>query len=153
MDPLRYLLHASVHERLTPDMLWDDFRMLLYMLPGEPIIIGNPLAAGLAIFWGIGVERVKGVIAIGKTQSGLTPPHIFSNSNPYTFMLSRKMGEFAPRPFSLTRLEKHPLGGDAAAMEALFNSSKEPHRYETAVSLTPELLLDRIKWVEENQLL
>jgi hypothetical protein len=150
MDPLRYLLHASVRERLTPDMLWDDFRMLLYMLPGEPIIIGNPLAAGLAILWGVGVERVKGVIAIGKAQAGLAPPNVFSNANPYTFMLSRRVGKLSPRSFSLTRLEKHPLGGDAAAMEALFNSSKEPHRFDTAVSLTPELLLDRIKWVEEK---
>ncbi len=149
LDPLRYLLHASVQEPLTPEMLCSDLNLLMQMLPNEPILVGNPLSAGLVLLWGIGVNRVKGVIAIGRAQSGLEAAHIFNNANPYTFMLSRKIANVAPRPLSFIRLEGHPLGGDEAAMEALFNSSKEPHRFETAVSLTPELLLDHLKWIEE----
>jgi hypothetical protein len=150
LDPLRYLLHASVQEPLSPEMLNDDFNLFLQMLPSEPIVVGNPLAAGLVMLWGIGVPRIKGVIAIGKAQSGLEPSHVFNNANPYTFMLSRKVADIAPRPLSLIRLEKHPLGGDDAAMEVLYKSSQEPHRYETAVSLTPELLIEHLKWVEAN---
>lgn len=150
LDPLRYLLQASVREPLTPEQLYQDFNLLLQMLPSEPIVIGNPLAAGLAILWGIGVKRIRGVVAIGRAQSGLQPPHIFNNANPYTFLLSRKIGGLAPRPLSIIRLEKNQLGGDDASLEVLFKSSKEPHRYETAVSLTPELLLDHIRWVESN---
>lgn len=150
LDPLRYLLHASVKEPLSPEMLNDDFNLLLQMLPSEPIIVGNPLAAGLAMLWGIGVPRIKGVIAIGKGQSGLEPPHIFNNANPYTFMLSRKIADIAPRPLSLIRLEGSPLGGDEATIQTLYKSSQEPHRYETAVSITPELLIEHLKWVEAN---
>ena len=150
LDPLRYLLHASIKEPLSPKMLYDDFNMLLQMLPSEPIVIGNSLASGLALMWGAGVPRIKGVVAIGRTQAGLQPSHIFNNANPYTFMLSRKVAKIAPRPLSLIRLEQHPMGGDDETMKALFESSKEPHRYETAVSLSPELLIEHIKWVEEN---
>lgn len=150
LDPLRYLLQASVKEPLTPEQLYQDFKLLLQMLPNEPILIGNPLAAGLAILWGIGVKRIRGVVAVGQAQAGLQLPHIFNNANPYTFLLSRKIESLAPRPLSLIGLEKNPLGGDDASLEALFKSSKEPHRYETAVSLTSELLLDHIKWMESN---
>ena len=151
MDPLRYLLHASTKEPLSPEMLYDDFNVLLQMLPSKPIVVGNPLASGLAMLWGAGVLRIKGVVAVGRAQSGLQPAHIFNNANPYTFMLARKVVNIAPRPLSLIRLDnKHPLGGDEAALKALYESSKEPHRYETAVSLTPELLIEHIKWVEAN---
>jgi hypothetical protein len=151
MDPLRYLLQASVKDPLTPEMLNEDFKMFLHMLPSDPIVVGNPLAAGLAILWGIGIPRINGVVAIGRAQAGLQPPHIFNNANPYTFMLSRKVADMAPRPLSLIRLEEHPMGGDEAAMQALFNSSKDPHQFETAVNLTPQLLLKHIKWIEANK--
>lgn len=151
LDPLRYLLHASAKEPLTPEMLYEDLNIFMHMLPRDPIVVGNPLASGLAMIWGAGVPRIEGVVAIGRAQSGLQPSHIFSNANPYTFMLSRKVSEIAPRPLSLIRLEDHPMGGQDDTLSALFVSSKEPHRYETAVSLTPELLIEHIKWVEENQ--
>jgi hypothetical protein len=150
LDPLRYLLQASIHEPLSPETLFEDFNMLMRMLPNEPYIIGNPLASGLAMLWGAGVPRIKGVLAIGRAQAGLQPKHIFNNSNPYTFMVSRKVSDIAPRPLSILRLEKHPMGGEDETLLALYNSSKEPHRYETAVSVTPELLIEHVKWLQAN---
>jgi hypothetical protein len=150
LDPLRYLLQASIHEPLSPETLFEDFNMLMRMLPNEPYIIGNPLASGLAMLWGAGVPRIKGVLAIGRAQAGLQPKHIFNNSNPYTFMVSRKVSDIAPRPLSILRLEKHPMGGEDETLLALYNSSKEPHRYETAVSITPELLIEHVKWLQAN---
>ena len=150
LDPLRYLLQASVKEPLTPEMLYEDFNMLLHMLPNDPYVVGNPLASGLALLWGAGVPRIMGVLAVGRAQAGLQPEHIFNNVNPYTFMLSRKVADMAPRPLSILRLEDHPMGGEDDILLALYNSSKKPHRYETAVTLTPELLIEHIKWLESN---
>ena len=132
-------------------MLYEDFNILLHMLPKEPIVVGNPLASGLAIVWGAGVPRIEGVVAIGRAQSGLQPSHVFNNANPYTFLLSRKVAEIAPRPLSLIRLEDHPMGAQDDTLSALFKSSGEPHRYETAVTLTPQLLIEQIKWIESNK--
>jgi hypothetical protein len=150
LDPLRYLLQASIHEPLSPEMLYEDFNILMHMLPNEPYVIGNPLASGLAMFWAAGVRRIKGVLAIGRAQAGLQPKHIFNNANPYTFMISRKVSDIAPRPLSIVRLEKHPMGGKDETLLALYKSSKEPHRYETAVSITPELLIEHVKWLQAN---
>ncbi len=148
LDPLRYLLQASTKTPLTPEMLFEDFNLLLQMLPNDPILIGNPLASGLAMVWTSGVNRIKGVIAIGRAQSGLKPAHIFNNANPYTFMLSKKVVDIAPRPLSLIRLQDHPMGGDDGTLKSLFVSSKEPHRYETAAALTPQLLVKHLKWIQ-----
>ena len=150
LDPLRYLLQASINEPLSPEMLIEDFNILMHMLPNEPYVIGNPLASGLAIFWAANVSKIKGVLAIGRAQAGLQPKHIFNNANPYTFMISRKVSDIAPRPLSIVRLEKHPMGGKDETLSALYKSSKEPHRYETAVSITPELLIEQVKWLQAN---
>lgn len=150
LDPLRYLLHASVQDLLTPERLFTDLNTLLHMLPSDPIIIGNPLAAGLAMIWATGVHRVKGVICIGRAQSGLQPPHIFNNANPYTFMLARKVSEISPRSLAIVCLKDHPLGGGEAELEALFKSSKEPHRFETVIAIEPEFLQELLAWMESK---
>ncbi|MBE2221800.1 MAG: hypothetical protein IAF02_09680 [Anaerolineae bacterium] len=150
LDPLRYLLQASVREPLSPEMLYEDFTILLQMLPGDPFVVGNPLAAGLALLWAAGVPRIEGVVAIGRAQAGLQPAHIFNNANPYTFLLSHKVADIAPRPLSILRIEDHPMGGEDDVLTALYRSSKAPHQYETAVSLTPELIIDHIKWLQAN---
>lgn len=150
LDPLRYLLHASVQERLTPQLLWEDLRVFIQMLPSPPMIIGQPMGAGLAIMWGAGTDKVQGVIAIGRAQAGLQPSHIFVNDNPYTFLLTRQVDKLAPRPFVLVRYNGHPLGGDEEELAALFKSSQNPRRIETIDEVSPGFLDDMLKWVRSN---
>ncbi len=150
LDPLRYLLHASAQDLLTPEQLYEDLSTLLHMLPSDPIVIGNPLAAGLAMIWGVGVHRVRGVIAIGRAQSGLQPPHIFNNANPYTFLLSRKISDISPRSLAIVYQKDHPLGGEEDKLEALFKSSKAPHRFDTVSDISPQFLQELLAWVESK---
>lgn len=150
LDPLRYLLHASANERLKPEHLWTDLKTLIQMLPNDPIIIGQPLSAGLAIMWASGVQRVRGVIAVGKAQAGLSPNHIFYNNNPYTYLLDRYVAEVAPRPFALVMEQENALGGDEDEMNGLFHTSKRPHRLERVRKVTAETLLELLKWVQQN---
>ena len=151
LDPLRYLLHASVNRPLTPDDLCKDLRELIQMLSGAPIIIGRPLAAGLAILWAAGVRSVRGVIAIGRAQSAFNPAHIFQNYNPYTYLLNRQIPHIAPRPLVLVRHRGHTLGGDAAVLQDLFQSSQPPHRLEETKKLSDAFLLELLTWIEDNQ--
>ena len=151
LDPLRYLLHASVHRPLTPDDLYKDLRELIHMLPSEPVIIGRPLAAGLAILWAGGVRSVRGVIAIGRAQSGFNPSHIFQNYNPYTYLLPRQIGHIAPRPLALVHHQGRQLGGEPEELKDLFQSSQPPHRLEKTKKLSSAFLLELLNWIEENQ--
>ncbi|MBK8984902.1 MAG: hypothetical protein IPM39_02295 [Chloroflexi bacterium] len=148
LDPLRYLLHASVPERLTPQMLWEDLRLFIQMLPGQPIVIGQPMSAGLALLWSAGTDKVQAVIAIGRAQAGLQPPHIFANENPYTFMLSRHIGRLSARPLVIVRQNGHPLGGEDEELTTLFQSSQEPHRLETVNEVTDSFLLRMLSWTQ-----
>ncbi|MCP4426938.1 MAG: hypothetical protein GY803_20810 [Chloroflexi bacterium] len=151
LDPLRYLLHASVARQLTPNDLFSDMRELIQMLPSDPIIIGRPLAAGLAILWAANVNAIRGVIAIGRVQAGFNPGHIFHNRNPYTFALHRQISHITPRPVALALHVKHPLGGDRDELKMLFQNSREPRRLEQTKKLSSEFLLDLVNWIEENQ--
>lgn len=151
LDPLRYLLHASFNRRLTPEDLWQDVNLLVQMLPSRPILIAQPLAAGLGLLWASGVKKIKGVIAAGRAQAGLSPGHIFQNSNPYTFALSRYIAHIHPRPLLLLRLEDNPMGGDSARMEALLAQSRPPCRLETVSKVTAGLLLEYLSWIEAEQ--
>ena len=150
LDPLRYLLHASSNYRLKPDHLWDDLNILIQMLPTKPIIVGQPLASGLGLMWASGVTNVKGVIAIGKAQSGFSPKHIFQNSNPYTYLISRYVRDIAPRPMALVMHEKNALGGDEDEMNGLLQAGKSPNRLERVEKVTLSVLLDMLKWVQEE---
>ncbi|MEJ2748945.1 MAG: hypothetical protein P8183_13725 [Anaerolineae bacterium] len=151
LDPLRYLLHASTVHRLTPDDLHKDLHNLVQMLPGKPIIIGRPLAAGLALLWATNIGSTRGVIAIGLAQSGFNPTHIFQNNNPFNFMLSRLVGQISPRPLVLVHHTSHKLGGDESELNMLFKNSKEPHLLEKTDRLSSSLLGGLIHWIEENQ--
>lgn len=149
LDPLRYLLHASANHRLRPDDLAADLQLLIQMLPSKPIIIGQPLAAGLALLLTSRVNKVTGVIAIGRAQAGLSPSHIFHNNNPYTYLLHRHVADIAPRPLALVMLKGNALGGDEDEMTTLMQSSKMPNRLEQVSTLSMELLLELLTWVQK----
>ena len=148
LDPLRYLLHASANHRLKPDDLAADLQILIQMLPSKPIIVAQPLAAGLGLLWASQVNKVAGVIAIGRAQAGLSPSHIFQNNNPYTYLLHRHVAEISPRPMALVMLQGNALGGDEDEMATLMQSSKLPNRLEQTSSLTLELLQELLTWVQ-----
>lgn len=150
LEPLRYLLHASVNDRLTPDDLHKDLQMLVQMLPSKPYVIGQPLAAGLAIIWASGVSSVQGLISIGRAQAGLSLSHIFQNSNPYTYLLHRRIPRIAPRPVVMVLQEGHPLGGSEKKLDALYQSSKAPHRLERTDEISPDFLLQQLDWMQEQ---
>jgi hypothetical protein len=149
-DPLRYLLHASTAHTLKPDHLWEDLSMLVQMLPSEPIIIAQPLAAGLGIMWASGVKKVRGLIAVGRAQAGVSPKHIFQNRNPYTFLLDRYVADISPRPLALVMHKGSSLGGDEDEMNGLFHTSKAPHRLERTRKVTLDILIDLVKWIEKE---
>ena len=149
LDPLRYLLHASANHRLKPDDLAADLQILIQMLPSKPIIVAQPLAAGLGLLWASQVNKVAGVIAIGRAQAGLSPSHIFQNNNPYTYLLHRHVAEISPRPLALVMLQGNALGGDEDEMATLMQSSKLPNRLEQTGSLTLELLQELLTWVQQ----
>ena len=148
LDPLRYLLHASANHRLNPDDLAADLQILIQMLPSKPIIVGQPLAAGLGLLWTSRVNKVAGVIAVGRAQAGLSPSHIFHNNNPYTYLLHRFVAEISPRPMALVMLKGNALGGDEDEMATLMQSSNMPNRLEQVSSLSVDLLLELLTWVQ-----
>ncbi len=149
LDPLRYLLHASSQNRLKPDDLNSDLRMLIQMLPSPPVIIGQPLAAGLALLWASHVPQIQGVIAIGRAQAGFTPAHIFHNNNPYTYLLSRYVKNIAPRPAALVMLADHAMGGDEQEHTILYQSLQEPRRLEKMERLSFAALQEILQWVRQ----
>lgn len=149
-DPLRYLLHASAQNRLKPEDLWEDLKMLIQMLPAPPIIIGQPMAAGLALLWASRVPQVKGVIALGRAQVGFAPSHIFHTNNPYTYLLSRYVKEIAPRPTALVMLTGHAMGGEEQEFATLYQSLQEPRRLEKLERLSLTALRELVEWVREG---
>ncbi|MCI0396726.1 MAG: hypothetical protein L0322_17545 [Chloroflexi bacterium] len=151
LDPLRYLLHASyAGGRITPTELRQDLIALCQSLPDRPVIIGQPVAAGLALLWTAGVEAVRGVIAIGKAQVSFAPPHIFQNDNAHTYFLSRHVHRIAPRPVAFVMVEGDPLGGEANEIAAFFSSAGQPRTAERSREVTPALLKKLLGWVEQE---
>jgi hypothetical protein len=150
MDPFRYLLHASIGNPLTPEVLGEDVTLLTQMLPNAPIAVGQPLGAGLALLWAAQNSALQGVIAIGRTLAGFAPAHVFQNQNPQTYFLPRYVGQIAPRPVALVQL-KGAMGGSTQRNRALYENLQEPRRWEKLEGLTPELLLELVQWVAENQ--
>lgn len=151
LDPLRYLLHASANSKLNPDDLYEDLRILIQMLPSNPIVVAQPLASGLAMIWAAGVKKLQGLVGIGRSQAGLAPSHIFHNNNPYTYLVHRHVAKIAPRPLVLVLHKNHPLGGDDDELATLYQSSKPPHRFERVDQVNSAFLLEMIKWIRENQ--
>lgn len=147
-DPLRYLLHASVRGRLQAVDIWQDFLAFCKILPGRPLLIGQPIAAGVALFIAAGVEAVRGVIAIGQTQAAFRPTHIFKNDNPHTYFLGRHVHKIPPRPVSLVIQESHPLGGNADDMAPLYQVINGPRQLLNIREITPDFLLEQLAWLE-----
>lgn len=151
LDPLRYLLHASAHQPLMPEDLWEDIQLFTQMLPSAPIILGQPLAGGLAIMWAVGSAEAYGVITVGRVQIGLRPSHIFQNrDNPYTFRLHRYTPKISPRPVAYVMNKAHPMGGDEDEIATLYQNSKEPRLVKQTAKLGVKELRELLAWVEEN---
>jgi hypothetical protein len=92
---------------------------------------------------------VVGVIAVGRAQAGLSPSHIFHNNNPYTYLLHRHIPDISPRPLALVLLKGNALGGDEDEMATLMQSSQMPNRLEQISSLSLDLLLELLTWVQK----
>lgn len=151
LDPLRYLLHASLEARLTPEMLSDDMWELVQMLSASPILIGQPLAAGLALTWAIHVKAICGVIAIGRSQASMSPRHIFDNDNPLTYQLARHIPNISPRPTALVTPGPAKDSSADKELRMLHQSSLAPHRLDQAEQVSPVFLHGLITWIRENQ--
>lgn len=113
-------------------------------------MLAQPLAAGLALMWASRVNSVRGVVAIGRAQAGMSPKHIFHNSNPYTYLVDRYVADIAPRPLALVMHTKSSMGGDEDEMNGLYHSSKPPNRLERTDRLSLNLLLELLTWITEN---
>lgn len=151
VDPLRYLLHANQAGRLSPDALAADMRELIRMLPKMPIVIGRPLASGLALIWGIWLQRVRGVVAIGSAQAGLRPKHIFANDNPFAFQLSRHVQKMAPRPLALVHDKSRGTARSEKELLTLHDCATGPRRLERVSKVTPKLLIELTQWIDQQQ--
>lgn len=150
LDPLRYLLHASARERLEPAVVWEDCRQLCRALPGDPVVIAQPVSAGLALFWAAGVQEIAGVVAIGQAQAGFKVSHIFDPGKQYNFFLSRHIFQIAPRPVVLVQRQGKALGGDEDELSSLYQTCGEPRRRESVPEISPAFLLEMLAWIEEK---
>lgn len=150
LDPFRYLLHASLNEKLSPRTLHEDIQLLIDMLPSPPILIAQPLAAGLALFVTAVTQGIRGTITIGKAQSGLTPKHIFDERETAAFQLPRLIPKITT-PIAFIQHQGHALGGDEKRLQAYYQLSQEPHRLEKTERISAGLLLNLLQWVQENQ--
>lgn len=150
LDPLRYLLHASVERPLTRQDLREDFHTLVQMLPSPPLIVARPLAAGLGLLWAAESEEALGVLAIGRAQSGLTAGHVF-RSRKDNFNLHDVVAQISPRPVAYVHYEGHPLGGNPQKLKALYDQSKEPRRLTAVESLSSDFVLEQVVWLAQNK--
>ena len=151
LDPLRYLLHASSRERLTPPILWSDWRAFLRGLGTEPYMITQPVSSGLGILLVANIEMFRGLIAIGRAQLAFKPWHIFSQENPYTFMLARHVYNVAPRPLLLVQNERNSRPEDAEELSILYQTALEPRKLVKVPQLDPSALLKMMVWLENPQ--
>lgn len=153
LDPLRYLLHASSKKRLKAAEQWADIEAFCKILPESPIIIGQPLGAGLALLWACGIEKIQGVISIGKAQEAFDPWHIFENDNPHSYFINRYLYQLAPRPVVFVMVEGHELGGEPREIAAYYATSSYPRLAEKAKEISPRFLLKMLAWIEKEKVL
>jgi hypothetical protein len=150
LDPLRYLLHASARERLLPADLAQDMTAFCAPIAEPPVLVGQPISAGLALLWASTVEKIGGVIAVGRAQAAFQPGHIFKNYNPHPFFLGRYASTITPRPVAFVLLEGHPLGGQTDELASLYETAREPRRFERAREVSPTFLLDLLSWLQKS---
>ncbi len=151
LDPMRYLLHASMENLLQPPQIQQDLEEICGLLGAEPYVVALPISAGLGLLWAGLSQKVRGVIAIGRAQPAFQAKHIFDHAHPHTFMLTRYTGRIAPRPVVLVWQEGHPLGGDKQEMALLYKSTAEPRRAERTAEVSPQFLLDLLAWMGEKK--
>lgn len=149
LDPLRYLLHASAKERLDPVTLRRDLDAFCKQLPQAPLLIGQPVAAGLALLWASGVENTAGAIAVGQAQVAFKPRHIFANDNPRTFFIPQHLRGASHKALALVLVTDHPLGGEREELAAIYETYSGPRRMETTKEVTPSFLLEMLDWAEK----
>jgi len=147
-DPLRYLLHASTTGLLTPDELFMDFDILCQIIGRDVYLIAQPISAGLALLITGMVERIRGVIAIGRANLAFKPKHIFDQNPQVSFDLSGFIKQIAPRPAAFVWLDNHPLG-DQKEFSALYQTADDPKRAERAKEISPRLLQTLLQWQSE----
>lgn len=150
LDPLRYLLQASVRGRLTAAEVYQDAQTFCQLLTGPALIIGQPISAGLALLWTTGVDQLKGVLAIGRAQAAFQSAHIFKNYNPHAYFLGRFVANLTPKPVVLVINESHPLGGDADELGALLETCREPRRLERTKEVSPTFLIKQLNWLQKE---
>jgi hypothetical protein len=151
MDPLRYLLHASSKNRLKPAEQWSDMNTFCGIMPQPPILIGQPLGAGLALLWASGMEKVRGVISLGKAQEVFDPWHIFDNNNPHSYFINRYLYQLAPSPAVFVLIEGSDMGGDAREIAAFFATTSHPRLAEKTKEVSPRFLLKMLAWIESSK--
>ena len=117
-------------------------------MPEEPLLVGLPVSAGLALLWASGVEAVQGVVAVGRAQLAFKPTHIFANDNPHTFFLGRYVHRISPRPVSLAMQKGHPLGGDRDELSAIHQTCSEPRHLKQIEAITSAFLLEELAWLQ-----
>jgi hypothetical protein len=149
LDPLRYLLHARARDRLGLTDLAADIQALCATIPEHPLVIGQPVSAGLALLWASVMDSISGAIAVGRAQLAFQPGHIFKNYNPHTFFLPRLVTTITPRPVAFVLLEDHPLGGSMEEISSLYESAGEPRRLEKTRQLDAQLLADLVEWLAQ----
>lgn len=146
LDPMRYLLHASSGELLTPKQLSSDLEIVCDIIGTFPTLIGQPISAGLALLWTALNEQIKGVVAIGRMGSAFQAKHIFDLEQGHNYNLTRYVNRITPRPLTLVWQDGTPLGGDKREMAALYQASGEPRQLQRTSKITPEFLLAQIEW-------
>lgn len=146
LDPLRYLLHASATRRLLPLDLWNHFRQFCTSFHTNPVLLAQPVSAGLGLMWTSGIEEIRGVIAVGRAQIAFSSNQIFHNDDVRTYALSRQLYNISPRPLTIVRLKDHPLGGAHDELALLYDASDEPHRYEQVSEISTAYLQTLLDW-------
>jgi hypothetical protein len=119
-------------------------------MAGPAYMIGQPISSGLALLWAAGVEKLAGVVAIGRAQAAFQSGHIFKNYNPHAFFLGRYVANLTPKPVVLVIHEGHPLGGDPDELGALLETCREPRRLERTREINPAFLIKLLNWLQKE---
>lgn len=147
LDPFRYLLHASAGRPVTPADLLADLRIMLDIIGASPILIGQPLGAGLALFWTTLIPEIKGVIAIGQMQAAFKAAHIFGRQAGKRFDLEKAAARITPRPITFVWQEGHPLTGTKKELAALYKNAGEPKKVARTSEISPQFLKKEVDWI------
>ncbi|MBP7997766.1 MAG: hypothetical protein KA314_20020 [Chloroflexi bacterium] len=151
LDPLRYLLHASSRERLTPNILWGDWRAFCRMIGESLLMVAQPISAGLALLLAANIDQIKGVVAIGRAQMAFKPWHIFSQENPYSFMLARHVSNLSPRPVLFILNERQKRQEEIDELNTLYQTAMEPRKLVRVPQVDPNVLIRSVAWLENPQ--